>query len=172
MILGIHVRCKQSIRLIQQFWVPKENARIVSCFRIWRHSPFWPFFCQPDRDLSIWHLGIVGVESRPRAEDTRSEATRLLPKPWATPHPLDIASTTAHVQKTPSPRQRACCPNHGRLPTRSDRYNLSRGDLHNNLPGWFERVFAAKTWGNWHCLYRRPRAENALKRFYWCNFTQ
>jgi hypothetical protein len=36
-------------------------------------------------------------------------------------------STTAHAWKTLFPRQRACCPHHGGLPTRSVRSNLSRG---------------------------------------------
>ena len=36
-------------------------------------------------------------------------------------------STDAHAWMTPVPRQRDCCPHHGRLPTRSVRSNLSRG---------------------------------------------
>jgi hypothetical protein len=35
------------------------------------------------------------------------------------------------------------------------------GDLHNNSPGRFEGVVAATTWGNQHCLYHRPRPEDA-----------
>ena len=102
-------------------------------------------------------MGVVGhglstAARRPRPEDARSRAMRLLllPTSWATPHPLgsikfvegggiyitihqgdlrglslpqhgatDIASTAAHGRKTPVLGQRACCPHHGRLPTRS-----------------------------------------------------
>ena len=39
----------------------------------------------------------------------------------------DIASTAAHGRKTPVLGQQACCPHHGRLPTRLLRSNSSRG---------------------------------------------
>ena len=39
----------------------------------------------------------------------------------------NIASTAAHGWKPPVLGQRACCPHHGRLPTRSVRSNSSRG---------------------------------------------
>ena len=46
-------------------------------------------------------------------------------------------------------------------PARFDQICRGGGDLHNNSPGRFEGVVTATTWGNRHCLYRRPRPEDA-----------
>ena len=71
-------------------------------------------------------------------------------------------STTAHAWKTLIPRQRACCPHNGGLPTRSVRSKLSRGgDEKYFLPRRFEGVVAATPWGNRHGLYRCQRLEDA-----------
>jgi hypothetical protein len=45
-------------------------------------------------------------------------------------------------------------------PARFDQIHRGGGDLHNNSPGRFEGVVAATTWGDRHCLYRRPRPED------------
>ena len=66
-----------------------------------RHSPFPPFFVNRSFAIlmNIDPMVVVG-------------------------HGL---STTAHAWKTLILRQRACCPHHGGLPTRSVRSKLSRG---------------------------------------------
>ncbi len=71
-----------------------------------------------------------------------------LPPPTARRRPFQGNALVAHIM--------------GDSPlARFDQIHRGGGDLHNNSPGRFEGVVAATTWGNRHCLYRRPRPEDA-----------
>jgi hypothetical protein len=79
---------------------------------------------------------------------TRACAMASLPPPTAGRRQFRGNALVAHIMGDSSPAQ-------------FDQIHRWGGDLHNNSPGRFEGVVAATTWGNRHCLYRRPRPEDA-----------